>query len=80
MGTVAARLFAKTDMAAYDGATVIEGGVFLDSSVKQLGICISEALVGFIWSFVRPYILLLLSTAEGEADYHPISKGFENLE
>jgi ammonia channel protein AmtB len=60
VGTVATGLFARKEVAAYDGATDIDGGVFFDGNVKQLGIQILEALIGFVWSFVGSYILFAL--------------------
>jgi len=60
VGTVATGLFARKEVAAYDGATVIDGGVFFDGNVKQLGIQLLEALIGFTWSFFGSYILFAL--------------------
>ncbi|KAF2502965.1 putative ammonium transporter [Lophium mytilinum] len=60
VGTIATGLFAQKAVAAYDGATEIEGGVFFDGNVKQLGIQILEALIGFTWSFVGSYIIIAL--------------------
>jgi ammonia channel protein AmtB len=60
VGTIATGLFARKEVAGYDGATVIDGGVFFDGNVKQLGIQILEALVGFTWSFVGSYALIAL--------------------
>jgi ammonia channel protein AmtB len=53
VGTVATGLFARKEVAAYDDATVIDGGVFFDGNIKQLGIQMLEALIGFTWSFRR---------------------------
>jgi Amt family ammonium transporter len=60
VGTVATGLFARKEVAAYDGATVIDGGVFFDGNVKQLGIQLLEAAIGFTWSFVGSYIIFAL--------------------
>jgi len=60
VGTIATGLFARKEVAFYDGATVIDGGVFFDGNVKQLGIQLLEALIGFTWSFVGSYILFAL--------------------
>jgi ammonia channel protein AmtB len=60
VGTIATGLFARKDVAAYDGATFIDGGVFFDGNVKQLGIQIVEALVGFSWSFIGSYVIIAL--------------------
>jgi ammonia channel protein AmtB len=57
LGTVCTGLFARKEVAAYDGVTVIEGGVFFDGNVKQVGIQLLEALVGFTWSFVGSYVI-----------------------
>jgi len=60
VGTIATGLFASKEVAAYDGATEIVGGVFFDGNVKQLGIQLLEALIGFTWSFVGTYIIFAL--------------------
>lgn len=60
VGTIATGLFAQKDVAAYDGATFIDGGVFFDGNIKQVGIQIVEALVGFSWSFIGSYIIIAL--------------------
>jgi len=60
LGTVSTGLFAQKQVAAYDGATEIAGGVFFDGNVKQLGIQLLEALVGMTWSFVGSYIIIAL--------------------
>ena len=59
-GTIATGLFAQKAVAAYDGATEIDGGVFFDGNLKQLWIQIVEALIGFSWSFVGSYVLFAL--------------------
>ncbi len=60
VGTVATGLFARKEVAAYDGATEIDGGVFFDGNVKQLYIQIVEALIGFTWSFIGSYLIAAL--------------------
>ena len=60
VGTIATGLFAQKEVAAYDGATIIDGGVFFDGNAKQLGIQVLEAVIGFTWSFVGSYILFAL--------------------
>jgi ammonium transporter len=60
LGTISTGLFASKEVAAYDGATVIDGGVFFDGNVKQVGIQLLEALIGFTWSFVGSYIIFAL--------------------
>lgn len=60
LGTVCTGLFARKEVAAYDGTTVIDGGVFFDGNVKQVGIQLLEALVGFTWSFVGSYAIFAL--------------------
>lgn len=58
VGTIATGLFAQKEVAAYDGATIIDGGVFFDGNVKQLGIQILEAVIGMTWSFIGSYIII----------------------
>lgn len=60
VGTVATGLFAQKAVAAYDGETVIVGGVFFDGNLNQLWIQIVEALIGFTWSFVGSYLIFAL--------------------
>jgi ammonia channel protein AmtB len=60
VGTIATGLFARKEVAAYDGATEIIGGVFFDGNTRQLFIQIVEALVGFTWSFVGSYLIIAL--------------------
>jgi ammonia channel protein AmtB len=38
VGTIATGLFARKEVAAYDGATALDGGVIFDGNVKQLGV------------------------------------------
>jgi ammonia channel protein AmtB len=60
VGTIATGLFARKDVAFYDGETDIIGGVFFDGNVNQLGVQILEAIIGFTWSFVGSYIIIAL--------------------
>ena len=56
MGITAIGLFARKEVAAYDGATV-DGVVFFDGNVKQLSVQMLEALIGSTWSVASSYIL-----------------------
>ncbi|PYH95666.1 Rh-like protein/ammonium transporter [Aspergillus ellipticus CBS 707.79] len=60
LGTIVTGLFAKREVAAYDGVTDIVGGCVFDGNWRQLGIQIVEALIGFVWSFGGSYILYAL--------------------
>jgi len=60
VGTIATGLFARQEVAAYDGSTIIKGGVVFDGNIRQLYVQIVEALVGFTWSFVGSYIIVAL--------------------
>lgn len=60
LGTICTGLFAKKEVAGYDGATEIEGGVFFDGNVRQLGVQLLEAVIGMVWSFVGSYIIIAL--------------------
>ncbi|KAJ5892066.1 uncharacterized protein N7473_008294 [Penicillium subrubescens] len=60
VGTIATGLFARRNVAAYDGATEILGGCIFDGNWSQLWIQILEAVVGFVWSFVGSYALFAL--------------------
>jgi ammonia channel protein AmtB len=60
LATISTGLFARKEVAAYDGATVIDGGVFFDGNVKQVGIQLLEAMIGFTWSFLGSYIIFAL--------------------
>lgn len=60
LGTICTGLFAKREVAAYDGATIVDGGVFFDGNIKQLGIQLIEASVGFTWSFAGTYLIATL--------------------
>jgi Amt family ammonium transporter len=60
LGTVATGLFARKEVAAYDGFSEIAGGVFFDGNVKQVGIQLLEALIGSTWSFVGSYAIIAL--------------------
>lgn len=59
LGTIGTGLFAQRAVAAYGGVEVV-GGVFFDGNVRQLGIQIVEALVGFTWSFVGSFLIIAL--------------------
>ena len=48
LGTIATGLFARKEVAAYDG------------NAKQLGIQLLEAVIGFTWSFVGSYVIFAL--------------------
>ena len=50
-------LFARRDVAAYDGITEIPGACVFDGNWDQLGVQVLEAFVGFVWSFVGSYVL-----------------------
>ncbi|KAL1301874.1 hypothetical protein AAFC00_006056 [Neodothiora populina] len=58
LGTIMTGLFAKKEVAAFDGGTEIIGGVFFDGHVRQLGIQVVEALIGFSWSFCVSYLII----------------------
>lgn len=60
VGTIGTGLFAQKEVAFYDGATEIVGGVFFDGNIRQLGIQMVEALIGFTWSFVGSYLIFAL--------------------
>jgi ammonia channel protein AmtB len=60
LATISTGLFARKEVAAYDGATVIDGGLFFDGNFKQVGIQLLEAMIGFTWSFVGSYIIFAL--------------------
>ncbi|CAG9947886.1 unnamed protein product [Clonostachys rosea f. rosea IK726] len=55
--TIFTGLFASKDVAAYDGETDIVGGVLFDGNIRQIGIQILEATLGFAWSFGVSYII-----------------------
>lgn len=57
LATIATGCFARKEVAGYDGVTEIPGGVFFDGNVRQLGVQVVEALVGFLWSFIGSYVL-----------------------
>lgn len=59
LGTIGTGLFAQKAVAAYGGVEV-DGGVFFDGNIRQLGIQIVEALVGFSWSFFGSYAIIAL--------------------
>lgn len=60
LGTICTGLFAQKEVAAYDGATDIKGGVFFDGNVRQLGVQLLEAVIGMTWSFVGSYFIIAL--------------------
>ncbi|KAJ5689072.1 hypothetical protein N7462_003464 [Penicillium macrosclerotiorum] len=60
IGTIATGLFARREVAAYDGTMEILGGCFFDGHWAQLGIQILEALIGFTWSFAGTYVIYAL--------------------
>lgn len=60
MGTIATGLFARKEVAFYDGETVIDGGVFFDGNIRQFGVQILEAVIGFTWAFIGSYIIIAL--------------------
>ncbi|KAK4540523.1 hypothetical protein LTR36_009161 [Oleoguttula mirabilis] len=60
VGTIATGLFARKEVAAYDGVSSIAGGVIFDGNAKQLGLQFTEASIGFVWSFVGSYVLFAL--------------------
>jgi ammonia channel protein AmtB len=60
LATISTGLFAQKEVAGYDGVTEIPGGVFFDGNVRQLGIQIVEASVGFFWSFIASYVIYAL--------------------
>jgi Amt family ammonium transporter len=60
LGAVCTGLFARREIAACNGATIINGGLFFYRNIKQVGIQLLEALIGFTWSFISSYILFAL--------------------
>ena len=60
VGTMSTGLFARKEVAGYDGYSEIDGGVLFDGNVKQLGIQLLEALIGITWSFVGSYVIIAL--------------------
>lgn len=60
VGTIATGLFGSREVAAYDGVLDIPGGVFFDGNVRQLGVQIVEACIGFSWAFTISYLLYAL--------------------
>ncbi|UDD58863.1 hypothetical protein AFCA_006286 [Aspergillus flavus] len=60
LGTIVTGLFARREVAAYDGSTIIKGGVVFDGNWGQLWIQIVEAVIGFVWSFGGSYVLYAL--------------------
>ncbi|KAF1928788.1 Rh-like protein/ammonium transporter [Didymella exigua CBS 183.55] len=60
LATIGTGCLARKEVSGYDGVTEIAGGVFFDGNVRQLGIQIMEALVGFTWSFVGSFTIYAL--------------------
>jgi Amt family ammonium transporter len=60
LGTIATGMFARKEVAAYDGYSEIAGGCIFDGNWRQLGVQILEAVIGFVWSFVGSYALYAL--------------------
>ncbi|KAH8805819.1 putative ammonium transporter [Xylogone sp. PMI_703] len=60
MGTIATGLFARKEVAGYDGVTDIKGGAVFDGNWGQIWIQIVEALIGFTWTFVVTYLIMIL--------------------
>ncbi|EXJ55648.1 hypothetical protein A1O7_08577 [Cladophialophora yegresii CBS 114405] len=59
LGTICTGLFAQKAVAAYGGVEV-DGGVFFDGNIRQLGVQIVEALIGFTWSFAGSFVIIAL--------------------
>jgi ammonia channel protein AmtB len=59
LGTICTGLFAQKSVAAYGGLEVA-GGVLFDGNIRQLGVQIVEALIGFTWSFLGSFALIAL--------------------
>lgn len=59
LGTIGTGLFAQKAVAAYGGVDV-EGGVFFDGNIRQLGVQVLEAVIGFTWSFVGSFVLIAI--------------------
>lgn len=57
--TICTGLFAKKEVAAYGGLE-IDGGVFFDGNVRQLGVQIAEAIIGFLWAFIGSFVIIAL--------------------
>lgn len=57
VATIATGLFARKEVAGYDGDTEIVGGVVFDGNIRQLGIQLIEAFLGFSWAFGVSYVL-----------------------
>lgn len=51
IGNILTALFAQASVAAYDGATVIDGG-WIDHHWVQLGYQIADSMAGFSYSLV----------------------------
>jgi len=59
VGTIATGLFARKEVAGYDGATATWWRLF-GGNIWEPGIQVLEALMGFTWSFLGSYILFAL--------------------
>jgi ammonia channel protein AmtB len=57
LGTIMTGLFARKEVAAYDGFSDITGGVIFDGNWRQLWVQIVEALIGFTWSAFASYVI-----------------------
>ena len=65
LGTIATGLFAQKAMAA-NGGIEVDGGVVFDGNVRQLGIQVLEATIGFCWSLVGSFIIIaVIDTVPG---------------
>lgn len=60
VGTIATGLFGSREVAAYDGALDIPGGVLFDGNFRQIAIQLLEACIGFTWAFVISYVIYAL--------------------
>lgn len=58
--TLMTGVFASREVAAYDGATDIVGGVLHDGNIRQLAIQLVEGLLGGAWSFGASFIFIAL--------------------
>jgi ammonia channel protein AmtB len=59
LATICTGLFAQKKVAAYGGVE-IEGGVFFDGNIKQLGIQLAEASIGLLWSGIGSFAIIAL--------------------
>ncbi|KAM0756480.1 Rh-like protein/ammonium transporter [Meredithblackwellia eburnea MCA 4105] len=58
-GTLLTGLFARKEVAAYDGTEIL-GGVIFDKNYGQLWTQCFEALFGFTWAFIGSYLIICL--------------------